>query len=367
METQMLRRPLRVHIPVFPECDPSIVFGVYDTLWGVGRMWSMLHGKAAAAGVFEPRLVGATVGTIDLVTGVSIVLQDSIHDIASTDIVFVPNVLVEDVAGIDRLDAQLIAWVDAMYTRGATVYAACGGSIVLARAGLLDGLETTTHWGYAPLMRHAFPEVTVREDRIIVQSGAGHRIVCCGGASSWQDLCLFLIARHAGSDEALRISKIFLYQWHREGQLPFSSFVQNSSHDDLVIKRIQDWLAVNYRRHDAVAGLAEMAGLSKRTFDRRFRRATGHSPLEYVQLLRIEEAKHQFETTDHSVEAVGLEVGYEDTRYFRTLFKRLTGMQPGAYRRKFGWPDFAKPGLPVTGPSTPLRQSHAHSASEPRR
>jgi transcriptional regulator GlxA family with amidase domain len=335
----MSRRPLRVHVPVFAQCDPSIVFGVYDTLWGVGRLWDMLHGRTPTSDfIFKPRLAGVTAGPLDLVTGVSIVVQDAIDDIDHTDIVFVPNVMVEDEESIRRLDDRLVDWIRRMYEGGASLYAACGGSIVLARAGLLDGLETTTHWGYARLMRRAFPSVTVREERIIVQAGLGHRIVCCGGASSWQDLCLYIIARHAGGDEAIRISKIFLYQWHREGQLPYASFVQNTDHDDAVINDVQDWLAKQYRRHDVVAAVVERSGLSKRTFDRRFRRATGQSALAYVQSLRVEEAKHLLETTDQPVEGIAAAVGYEDTRYFRSLFHRLTGMQPGAYRRKFRWP-----------------------------
>lgn len=346
----MPKPPLRVSIPVFPECDPSIIFGVFDTLWSAGRLWPVMQGLPEGQPLFAPRLVGRAAGPITLVTGVDIVVQDAVARVPATDIVFVPNVMAMRVEDLRRLDPDLLAWIARMYDAGAYVYASCGGALVLAEAGLLDGRETTTHWSYAPLLKKAYPGVTLHEDRILVQTGPGHRIVCSGGASSWQDLSLLLIARHAGSEEAIRISKIFLYQWHRDGQLPYASLMRNTDHDDSVVSGLQSWLAESYRRHDVVAELVSRSGLPKRTFDRRFRRATGLSPLAYVQALRVEEAKHRLESSHAPVEDIAAAVGYEDTRYFRRLFSRLTGMQPGAYRRKFQFPDGFAP--------APLSQSN---------
>jgi transcriptional regulator GlxA family with amidase domain len=189
-----------------------------------------------------------------------------------------------------------------------------------------------------PLFKQCYPNVALHSDRILVQSGPGHSIVCSGGASAWQDLTLLLISRHGGVDEAIRISKLFLYQWHRDGQLPFTSMVQNAVHGDAVILRCQTWLAQNYERPDIVARMVEHCGLPKRSFDRRFRAATGYSPLNYVQALRIEEAKQQLERGSTPVESVGREVGYADAASFRRLFRRLAGMSPGDYRKKFQVP-----------------------------
>ncbi|MCK6449500.1 MAG: helix-turn-helix domain-containing protein [Alphaproteobacteria bacterium] len=336
----MTRRPLHVSVIVFPECDPSIIYGVYDTLWAAGRLSSAISGGARGTPLFEPRVVAADAGPLLLVTGVSVVPQDRIADVARTDIVFVPNVLVEASADLRALDRRLLDWIRDRYRGGAQLYAACGGSLVLAEAGLLDGHEATTHWGYAPLFRRLYPKVVLHEDRILVQSGPGHDIVCSGGASSWQDLALLLIARHGGTEEAIRISKLFLYQWHREGQLPFASMIQNVDHGDAAILRCQTWLADNYHRADIVAALVGYSGLPKRTFDRRFRQATGYAPLAYVQALRIEEAKQMLETGPAPVEEVAREVGYADTASFRRLFRRLAGMTPGDYRRKFQLPKF---------------------------
>ena len=335
------RKPIHVSLVVFPECDPSIIYGVFDTLWAAGRLWEAAMGVKEEL-LFEPRLVAAEKAPLPLMTGVTIVPQDSIADVAETDVVFVPNVMIDNAAALRGLDRRLLDWIRRMYAAGAQIYSACGGSLVLAEAGLLDGRETTTHWVYVPLFREEFPNVTLHQDRILVQTGPGHSIVCGGGASSWQDLSLLLIAKHGGNAEAIRISKFFLYQWHREGQLPYASMAANVDHSDAAILACQSWLGENYERPEIVSELVRRSGLPKRTFDRRFKSATGYAPLAYIQALRIEEAKQMLETTATRVDAIAREVGYEDLASFRRLFRRLSGMTPGDYRRKFQMPSFVK-------------------------
>jgi transcriptional regulator GlxA family with amidase domain len=343
-ETSMSTKPIHVSLVVFPECDPSIIYGVFDTLWAAGKLWNVCKGLPPGRALFEPRLVSAEAGPLKLVTGVSIIPQDTIADIARTDVVFVPNVMVDTPLSLRSLDRRLLDWIARMHKQGAHLYAACGGSLVLAEAGLLDGHQATTHWSYAPLFRREFPNVALHEDRILVQCGEGHSMVCSGGASSWQDLALLLVSKYGGTEEAIRMSKVFLYQWHRDGQLPYASMIQNVDHGDAIIVRCQTWVAQNYERPDIVAELVGQSGLPKRTFDRRFRAATGYSPLAYIQALRVEEAKQALETSAVPVDAVGREVGYEDAASFRRLFRRLAGMPPGDYRRKFQMPGFAKRG-----------------------
>jgi transcriptional regulator GlxA family with amidase domain len=338
----MSRKPVHVSLVVFPECDPSIIYGVFDTLWCAGMEWDPANGTTQGGRLFELCLVAAQPGPLRLCTGVSIVPQATIAEVERTDVVFVPNVMINSPDGLRALDRQLLDWIVRMHRQGTHLYAACGGSLVLAEAGLLEGQQATTHWSYAPLFRQEYPNVELHEDRILVQSGRGHTILCCGGASSWQDLALLLIAKHAGTDEAIRISKFFLYQWHRDGQLPYASMIANVQHGDAVIVRCQTWLAQNYERPDIVAELVRRSGLPKRTFDRRFRAATGYSPLAYVQSLRIEEAKHLLETGNKPVEEVAQEVGYADLASFRRLFRRLAGMSPGDYRRNLQVPSYVR-------------------------
>lgn len=331
--------PKRVSIVVFPECDPSIIYGVFDTLWAAGRFLKYPAGEP----FFEPRIVAASHGPLELITGVSIVPQASIEEIEQTDIVFVPNVIVFTPKELHALDRRLIDWVARMHDRGAVICSACGGSLILAAAGLLSGRETTTHWSHVPVFRREFPDVKLHEDRILVQTGEGHRIISCGGASSWQDLALLLIARYGSGEEAIRISRLFLYQWHRDGQLPYASMAVNVIHGDAVVLKCQSWLGENYQRADVIAEVARISGLPKRTFDRRFRAVTGYSPLAYVQALRIEEAKQMLETGSEPVDSIGREVGYEDASSFSRLFRRLTGISPGDYRKRFRIPAFLVP------------------------
>lgn len=177
--------------------------------------------------------------------------------------------------------------------------------------------------------------VTVRRERILVPAGHGHRIITAGGASSWNDLLLYLIARLAGSEEALRIAKLYLLQSHAEGQLPYAALTPGRQHADHVIAECQRWIADHYARENPVAAMATWAGMSERSFHRRFRQATGQTPIAYVQALRIEEAKHLLETTDLGVDAIGAEVGYVEPASFRRLFRRAVGVPPAAYRRRF--------------------------------
>jgi transcriptional regulator GlxA family with amidase domain len=330
--------PKHVSIVVFRECDPSIVYGVFDTLWAAGTFLKNPPGEP----LFEPRIVAAAHGPLKLITGVSIVPQDTIDEIEQTDIVFVPNVVVMTPEELRALDHRLIEWIAKMHQNGALICSACGGSLVLAAAGLLSGRETTTHWSHVPVFRREFPDVQLHEDRILVQTGDGHSIVSCGGASSWQDLALLLVARFGSGEEAIRISRLFLYQWHRDGQLPYASMAANVVHEDGVVLKCQAWLAENYERAEVVPEVARLSGLPKRTFDRRFKAATGYSPLAYVQSLRIEEAKQMLETGSAPVDAIGREVGYEDASSFSRLFRRLTGISPGDYRRRFRIPDYAQ-------------------------
>ena len=180
-------------------------------------------------------------------------------------------------------------------------------------------------------------------ERVLAEGGPGHRRVCGGGASSWQDLALLLVSKYGGTEEAIRMSKLFLYQWHRDGQLPYASMVQNVDHGDGVIVKCRTGSRSTISGRTSSRSWCAGTRMPKRSFDRRFRAATGYSPLAYIQTLRIEEAKQLLETSSIPVEQVGREVGYEDAASFRRLFRRLTGIGPSDYRRKFQPPAIVGP------------------------
>ena len=205
---------------------------------------------------------------------------------------------------------------------------------LLAEAGLLDGLEATTHWSACPLFAAQYPEVDLRPERILVPAGPEHRVVTGGGYGAWAELALYLVARFSGRREAVRIAKIFLLGDRSDGQLPFASMIRPRQHSDGAIERCQAWVAEHYDTPSPVAGMVEQSGLSPRTFKRRFRAATGYTALEYVQTLRIEEAKHLLETTAEPTDEVALQIGYQDPASFRRRFKAQTGITPARYRQR---------------------------------
>lgn len=235
---------------------------------------------------------------------------------------------------LDRYD-DVKDWLRECYRRGSTIYSASSGSVLLASSGLLDGREATSHWGYQDLFRTRFPAVHFNAAPSLIIADSTARIVTAGGATSWHDLALHIIARHCGPGAALRIAKVYLLKWHGEGQLPFQSLVRRQPHADSAVRKAEESLAANFREENAVVGDVKACGIPERTLKRRFKAATGETLMGYAQNLRVEEAKRLLENEAIPVEGVAATVGYDNAAFFRRLFKRCTGLTPAAYRRMF--------------------------------
>lgn len=329
------RPPLTVVLLALPETTPAALYGLHEVLGGVGSSWSALTGEAEAADRrFRPLIATGDGASIASPAGVRIHVETALDGVGQPDIVIVSDLAVDlasDPRGRWPVES---AWIRACYHRGALVCSVCTGSVFLAEAGLLDGLPATTHWAAARLIGDHYPGVCLEAARILCPAGPEHRIVTAGGASSWTDLALYLIARFCGAAEARRIARVFLIGDHGDGQLPFAAMARPRQHDDALIAQVQQWIAGHYDMANPVARMAARAGLPDRTFARRFRRATGYSPVAYVQALRIEEAKQLLEASDVATDEVAAAVGYEDAASFRRLFKRLVGVTPSRYRQR---------------------------------
>jgi transcriptional regulator GlxA family with amidase domain len=225
-----------------------------------------------------------------------------------------------------------VNWVAEWSKRGAHVASLCTGAFVLGAAGILNGKRATTHWFFADQFRRRFPSVELQEQHMLVDEGD---IVTCGGATSFLNLMIYLIEKYFGHDLAVHASKIFLIDMDRPSQLPFKirSFAVN--HGEPAITRIQSFIAEHFHEELMMEDVAKRAGMSVRNFSRRFKAATGEALSRYVQLLRIEKAKHFLESTDSSASEIMYRVGYNDERSFRRLFKQHTGLAPKHYRNKF--------------------------------
>jgi transcriptional regulator GlxA family with amidase domain len=267
--------------------------------------------------------------------GVWIDAQAKLGEGPRPDILIAPNLLVPTDQPLTDDYGDIADQMRRAFETGAMVASVCSGSLLTARAGLLDGREATTHWGYCGLLAELHPKVRLMPGRILVPTGPEHRIITAGGASAWNDLLIYLIARMSGPEEAVRISKLYLLQAHEAGQQPFRLLATSRHHGDRVIAESQRWVSEHLSRDNPVAAMAQMSGLPERSFHRRFRQATGMPPLAYVQALRIEEAKTLLETTQASIEEVGAAVGYAEAASFRKLFRRAVGVTPSDYRRRF--------------------------------
>lgn len=302
-------------------------FGLHEVLGDAGR------NQPASTRRIHPTLVARRRGTFLSGTGLKIT-PDRGLDGECADVVIVCDIHLDADETPDGRWRDEIAWVHRHIAHGALVCSTCSGAVLLAEAGLLDGAEVASHWLMADLFRDRYPGVRFRPERILCDSGRGGQLITTGGASSWQDLALYLIGRFCGPEEAARVSRLFLLGDRGHGQLPFASMARPRRHSDAVITRIQAWLVDNYATPHPVSVMVSRSGLPERSFKRRFTAATGYSPVEYVQALRIEEAKQMLETEQAGIEDIGVAVGYEDPTFFRRLFRRRAGITPAEYRRR---------------------------------
>ncbi len=331
--------PVHVSLVAIPDALVWPLTGLYEVLNSFESLNSY-NGTPADTPPFHVEIVAPNQGVTVARNGLPIGAHRAIHDIEKTDIVIVPSMTVSQGEWVVGRYPRVVQWMTAMHKRGAMLCSSCSGVLLLAETGLLDGLETTIHWAYAPTFRRNFPRVTLRLGEALVIAGDRKQFAMSGASASWQDLVLYLIARHVGPTAAQALSKFLLLQWHASGQAPFVSFSPPTDHGDAVILSVQEWLRDHYSVACPVEEMVRRSSLSERSFKRRFTRSTGYSPIAYVQHLRIEEAKHRLERTDASVDDISWAVGYEDPAFFRRLFKRITRLPPGAYRRKFRVPKF---------------------------
>jgi transcriptional regulator GlxA family with amidase domain len=332
------RKNVRVCLVAIPEVMASTLMGLYDVLNSLnllGAYSDALPGRTH----FTAEIVGTAKGSLSSASGVPVESKRSIKQIDAADVIIIPSVLVESGEWQQGRYPGLVKWLAEMHAAGAQLCSTCSGVLLLAETGLLDGKDATIHWTYAQTFRRNFPNVRLRLDRALVAAGEHQEFLMSGASTSWHDLILYLIAQHAGPTAAQAVAKFFAFQWHADGLSPYLVFEPVTDHGDAAIHQAQSWLSRHFSVANPIEQAARISGIPERSFKRRFKSATGHAPIDYVQRLRVEEAKRRLERTQAPVDEISWKVGYEDPAFFRRLFKRITGVTAGAYRRKFHIPE----------------------------
>jgi transcriptional regulator GlxA family with amidase domain len=281
--------------------------------------------------LFEVKLVGLTRET-KLAGGLFTVHSDlTLNEVKDTDLVIIPA-FDGDIKNALEVNKDFIPWIIKQYNNGAEVASLCMGAFFLASTGLLDGKKCATHWMAANDFRKMFPEVNLIPDKVITDEGG---LYSSGGAYSYLNLVLYLIEKYAGREIAILNSKVFAIEIERESQSPFIIFQGQKEHEDEPIRKAQEFIENNFQEKITVDQLASMLAIGRRNLERRFKKATSNSVIEYMQRVKIEAAKKSLETSRENINEVMYKVGYTDTKAFRSAFKRITGLSPINYRNKY--------------------------------
>ncbi|MFC3200129.1 GlxA family transcriptional regulator [Parapedobacter deserti] len=254
-----------------------------------------------------------------------------LKDVAETDLLIIPPTFGDVATGI-RANAEAIPYFKKLHEKGTSLASLCIGAFLLAETGLLNGKKCSTHWAYINEFKERYPDVAVEDGAIITEHG---NIYSSGGASSLWNLILYLVEKFADRETAVMISKYFALDIGRDSQSQFAIFKGQRNHGDDDIKTVQDYIENHYHDKIKIDTLANLINTGRRTFERRFKDATNNTPIEYIQRVRIEAAKNFFEASRKNVTEIMFDVGYTDTKAFRDIFKKITGLTPFEYRNKF--------------------------------
>jgi transcriptional regulator GlxA family with amidase domain len=304
----------------------SSITGTFDILSRANQYWQKM-GKG-------PRIeicIAGYMTELKLDGGFFSINPVNIDEITYTDLVIIPS-LSHDYDNILKENKALISWIREQYKGGAEIASICTGAFLLAATGLLDGKTCSTHWNAAAGFKRLFPNVNLQTDKLLaVERG----IYTNGGAYSFLNLVLFLVEKYFDRQTAILCSKIFQIDIDRTSQSPFFIFQAQKNHGDEVISRAQIYIEENLSEKISFEALASKLSVSRRNFDRRFIKATGNTPVEYLQRVKVEVAKSTLEKGRKNIFEVMYDVGYSDDKAFREVFKKITGLSPLDYKSKF--------------------------------
>ncbi|QDH78758.1 helix-turn-helix domain-containing protein [Echinicola soli] len=280
---------------------------------------------------FDLQLVGLSKPTLQSTGLFEINPGRLISEVEKTDLIVIPAIH-GDIDQVLEANRPFIPWIINQYKAGAEVASLCIGAFLLAETGLLDGKKVATHWHFANDFRKRFPKAIMVDDKILTDSDG---LYTSGGAFSFTNLLVYLIEKFQGRETAVLAAKSFMIDIDRDSQSPFILFNGQKEHYDDAVLNAQKYIEDNFQEKVTVDDLASKFGVGRRSFERRFKQATSNTVVEYMQRVKIEAAKKEFEKARKNVSEVMYDVGYSDTKAFRTVFRKITGLSPVQYRNKY--------------------------------
>lgn len=300
-----------------------------DTLQAAGVLWNRIF-KEQIDPQFTVEIATFDGKPIRCKGSVSITPHCALSELYDIDLLIVSPV--DDVTSSFMEYSGTIEYIRQYHAAGTAVASICTGAFLLAATGLLDGRKATTHWGLTGYFANRFPKVRLEPQNTVTED---NNLFCSGGANAGADLSLHLIRKYCGSQVAYHCARALLIDPSRISQAPYEIFHLEKNHGDEQVATIQSWIEANYHQELQVDTMVKKVAMSRRTFERRFKNATGDSPLRYLQRVRVESAKLMLETGQDTFEQITNRVGYEDTSSFRRVFQKTTGLAPSSYREKF--------------------------------
>lgn len=319
-----------IGILIYPDCQLAALHGLTD-LFRIANDWAMRADYLPKERQHVP-FIRVSHWQADEDGGDMRCVYDSVGDKPHrlSHVIAPPSIVMPE-----KMQPMPVAanWMNACHAQGSTLCSVCAGAFVLAETGLINGRRVTTHWAFAGQLATRFPQVRLADEQMVIDDGD---IMTAGGILAWTDMGLTLVERLMGPSVMLATARFLLIDPPRASQRPFSQFIPRFDHGDEAILQVQQHLHAHAKQACSVADLTERASMTERTFLRRFARATGLRPLEYLQHMRIAKAREALELTNRPIDQIAWTVGYGDAAAFRKVFQKLTGLTPNHYRQRFG-------------------------------
>ncbi len=321
---------MNIYISGFDEANASSIIGIMDIFQQAEQLLQEDHKKSQKQKL-KIKLVSVDGKPILCQNNILLNVHCSVEEIQNPDIFIITSI--HNVNKTLPNQHFMVEWLKEQYKKGTTLISTCTGAFLLAETGLLDGKEATTHWSVCDLLKERYPKVHVKSEKMIINHG---NIFCSAGAGSSIDLAYYLLEKYMGHSLASKTAKFFVHDFRRASQHAYTIYDSKTGHNDKQILKSQQWIINHTNELLSIKDLSKITCMTQRTFERRFKKVTGDTPLVYIHRIKVESAKQQLETTNLSFDEISYNMGYKNSGSFRKIFVKWVNLLPSEYRGKFG-------------------------------